>query len=135
MDEFRPELLELARYGRVLVLLDACHSGATTMDGARLAVDATALRAGLAAANVTVLTSSSGREPSREDPAWGHGAFTKVLLDALRDPAADTERKGLINTNGLAHYVATRVSSLTAGAQTPGMELRFHSTLFATAAR
>ena len=73
--------------------------------------------------------------PSREDPAWGHGAFTKVLLDALRDPAADTERKGLINTAGLAHYVATRVASLTAGAQTPGMELRFHSTLFATAAR
>ena len=73
---------------------------------------------------------------SRENPAWGgHGAFTKVLLDALRDPAADTERKGLINTAGLAHYVATRVASLTAGAQTPGMELRFHSTLFATAAR
>ena len=48
---------------------------------------------------------------------------------------ADTERKGLINSAGLAHYVATRVASLTGGAQTPGMELRFHSTLFATAAR
>jgi uncharacterized caspase-like protein len=91
------------------------------------------LAARLAAANVSVLTSSSGREPSREDPAWGHGAFTKVLLDALRDPAADIERKGLINAAGLAHYVATRVSSLTGGAQTPSMEIRFNTTLFATA--
>ena len=49
----------------------------------------------------------------------------------MNDPAADTERKGLINTVGLAHYVATRVASLTGGAQTPGIEVRFHSTLFA----
>ena len=131
-DQLRDEMLELAKHGRVLVLLDACHSGATTMDGALLTMDSTALRTGLAAANVTVLTSSSGREVSREDPAWGYGAFTKVLLDALSDPAADIERKGLINPNGLAHYVATRVSSLTRGAQTPGMEVRFSTTLFAT---
>src|SRR5262249_20626624 len=37
IDQFRSELLELAKLGRVLVLLDACHSGATTMDGAALA--------------------------------------------------------------------------------------------------
>ncbi|MFL5280779.1 MAG: caspase family protein [Rhodopila sp.] len=132
LDEFRGELLELAKYGRVLVLLDACHSGATTMDGARLAMDATALRAGLAAANVTVLTSSSGHEVSREDPRWGHGAFTKVLLEALSDPAADPDHKGLINASGLAHYVATHVSSLTNGKQTPDMEVRFDSTVFAS---
>ena len=103
--------MELAKHGRVLVLLDACHSGATTMDGAPLAMDSTALRTGLAAANVTVLTSSSGSQVSREDPKWGHGAFTKVLLDALTDPAADPDRKGLINPTGLAHYVDTRVKS------------------------
>ena len=38
-EEFRRELLELAKLGRVLVLLDACHSGATTMDGTSLAMD------------------------------------------------------------------------------------------------
>jgi len=132
LDEFRGEVLELANYGRVLVLLDACHSGATTMDGAPLTTDATALRTGLAAANVTVLTSSSRHEVSREDPQWGHGAFTKVLLDALNDPAADPDRKGLINTSGLAHYVATHVSSLTNGKQTPDMEVRFDTTVFAS---
>ncbi len=132
INELRDELLKLAEHGRVLVLLDACHSGATTMDGAPLSLDPTALRTTLAAANVTVLTSCSDREVSREDSAWQHGALTKVLLDALTDPAADIDRNGLINTNGLAQYVATRVSSLTGNAQTPGMEIRFHTTVFAS---
>ena len=65
-DDLRGELLELARFGRVLVLLDACHSGATTMTGTAITVDADALRVGLAAVNVTVLTSSKGSETSEE---------------------------------------------------------------------
>jgi len=132
IDELRGELLKLAEHGRVLVLLDACHSGATTMNGTTLAMDGTALRTALAAANVTVLTSSSGSEVSREDPAWQHGAFTKVLLDAFNDPAADINHNSLISPNGLAAYVTTRVSSLTGGAQTPGMEIRYDTTVFAT---
>jgi WD40 repeat protein len=132
IDELRGELLELAKHGRVLVLLDACHSGATTMNGATLAMDGTALRTALAAANVTVLTSSSGSEVSREDPAWQHGAFTKVLLDAFNDPSADINHNSLISPNGLAAYLTTRVRSLTGGAQIPGMEIRYDTTLFAT---
>ena len=89
-------------------------------------------RTSLAAANVTVLTSSSGQQVSREDPAWGHGAFTKALIDALADPAADPDRKGLVSASGLTHYVATHVSALTDGAQTPGVEMRFDDTVFAT---
>jgi WD40 repeat protein/uncharacterized caspase-like protein len=130
-EDLRGELLELARYGRVLVLLDACHSGATTMDGTAIAVDADALRTGLAAANVTVLTSSKGSETSEERDAWGHGAFTKALLDAFNDPAADTNRNGLISTTGLATYLNRRVPTLTDGKQTPGMEVRFDTTVFA----
>jgi WD40 repeat protein len=132
IDDLRAELLQLAKHGRVLVLLDACHSGATTMNGAPLVMDSTALRTGLAAANVTVLTSSSGSQTSREDPAWQHGAFTEGLLDALNDPAADINRNGLINANGLAAYLIAHVPTLTSGAQTPGMEIRYDTTLFAT---
>jgi hypothetical protein len=131
VDELRGELLRLTAHGRVLVLLDACHSGATTMDGASLAMDSSSLRTALAATNVTVLTSSSGQEVSYEDPKWQHGAFTKVLLEALRDPSADADNDGLINTTGLAHYVFSRVSSLTDGKQTPGIEVRFETTIFA----
>jgi hypothetical protein len=131
IDVLRDELLELAKHGRVLVLLDACHSGATTLDGTSEAVDATALRREIAAANVTVLTSSGGSEPSHEDEAWQHGAFTRAVLDALNDPAADVDRIGLINTNALAHYVARREAALTEGKQKPAMEVRFDTTLFA----
>jgi WD40 repeat protein len=132
IDELRGELLELAKHGRVLVLLDACHSGATTMNGATMAMDSTVLRAALAAANVTVLTSSTGTQVSREDPAWEHGAFTKALLDAFNDPTADINHNSLISTNGLAAYLTAHVASLTGWAQTPGMEIRYDTTLFAT---
>lgn len=56
-----------------------------------------------------------------------------MLIDALTDPAADPDHRGLINTSGLAHYIATHVASLTNGAQTPGIEMRFDDTAFATA--
>jgi len=125
IDDFRHELVKIAERGRVLVLLDACHSGAMTMDGTSLPMDSTILRTELAAANITVLTSSSGSEVSREDSAWQHGAFTKALLDAFDDPAADINRNGLISTNGLSAYIVNHVPSLTGGAQTPGMEIRY----------
>jgi WD40 repeat protein len=130
-DELKDELLEIGKHGRVLVLLDACHSGASTMNGTALTIDSTALRTGLAVANVTVLTSSSGSEKSLENPTWQHGAFTKVLLEALDDPAADLDRNGLISVIGLTKYVTTRVPALTNGQQNPGIEVRFEGTLFA----
>jgi hypothetical protein len=132
INELKDELLALAQHGRVLVLLDACHSGAATMDGAALPMDSTALRAGLAASNITVLTSSSGGEPSFERAEWQHGAFTKVLLDAFGDPAADLDRNRLISAIGLTKYVATQVPMITGGRQNPGMEVRFEGTLFAS---
>jgi hypothetical protein len=131
IDAFKGELMEIAKHGRVLVLLDACHSGATSLDGSSQAVDAAVLRRELAAANVTVLTSSGRNEASLEDDAWHHGAFTRALLDALNDPAADTDHVGLINATALAHYVARDVSSLTGGKQNPAMEVRFDTTVFA----
>jgi uncharacterized caspase-like protein len=73
------------------------------MDGMALPMNQTLLRSALAAAKVTVLTSSSGDQQSKEDPLWQHGAFTKALLDAMTDPAADINRTGLINTTGLAN--------------------------------
>jgi Caspase domain len=127
-DELRDELAELGKLGRVLVLLDACHSGAVA-DGAAPA-DAGLLRAALSASNVTVLTSSSGAEVSREDPAWGHGAFTQALLEALGS-AADTNHDGLVSVDELMAYLTWRVPALTEGKQTPGIEARYEGGLFA----
>ena len=49
------------------------------------------------------------------------------------DPAADINRNGLISTTGLATYLNRRVPTLTDGKQTPGMEVRFDTTVFAVA--
>ena len=71
VEELRGELAELGRRGRVLVLLDAGHSGATTVGGSPLSMNSIALRTALAAANVSVLTSSTGPEVSFEDAETG----------------------------------------------------------------
>jgi uncharacterized caspase-like protein len=77
-DDFHNKVAELAKHGRVLVLLDACHSGAVTDDGSTLTSNADLLRS-IATSNVTVLTSSTANEFSQEDEKWSHGAFTKVV--------------------------------------------------------
>ena len=131
VEDLKAELAELGKHGRVLVLLDACHSGATTTAGNRLSMDSTALRTALAAANVSVLTSSTGAEVSYETPELQHGAFTKAVLDAFDDPEADVNKNGLITPTALAAYVENRVPMLTGDKQHPGMEVRYDTTLFA----
>lgn len=128
-DEFHDELANIAKHGRVLVLLDVCHSGAVTGDGSTLTSNADLLRSTISASNVTVLTSSTTSEFSREDPMWNHGAFTKVLLDALGKDA-DENHDGFIWMTQLTHYVVTHVSDLTHGQQHPGVEQRFEGTVF-----
>jgi len=64
------------------------------------------------------LTSSSADKVSRENKAWGHGAFGR---------AADTNHDGVISVSELTDYLARRVPALTGGKQQPGIEMRFQS--------
>jgi WD40 repeat protein len=128
-NELQAELAELAKHGRVLVLLDACHSGAVTGDGTQIVPSANLLRSALVASNVTVLTSSDADEVSHEDAQWGHGAFSKVLLAALgRD--ADTNNDGLISMSELTAYLSAKVPELTGGHQHVGLSQGFQRELF-----
>jgi WD40 repeat protein len=130
--EFQSEVLKLASYGRVLVLLDACRS-AGLIGGATSALSAAdALKSALAANNVTVLTSSAADKPSREDDRWQHGAFTKVMLDALSSSAddIDTDRDGVISMAEFAAYIAKHLPELTQGDQRLGLDQRFEGDLF-----
>jgi hypothetical protein len=111
IEAFRDELHKLGEQGRVLVLLDACRPGTATSDGTRLPLNADALRAVLKTTNVTVLTSSSANETSREDERWSNGAFTEVFLEAL--DRADSNKDGLISITDLTRYLAAKVSRLT----------------------
>jgi hypothetical protein len=126
--EFRREIAKLATHGRVLVLLDACRS-AGLIDKAVRGADV--LRSALDASNVTVLTSSTADKLSREDEKWQHGAFTKVLLDALGSgDEIDTDRNGVISMAELTAYMAKHLKELTGGDQQLGLEQRFEGDVF-----
>jgi WD40 repeat protein len=127
--DFQSEITKLAQHGRVLVLLDACRS-AGLIGGALPAAEV--LKSALAASNVTVLTSSKADKLSREDEKWQHGAFTKVLLDALSGSAydVDTDHNGVISMAELTAYVEKHLSHLTGGEQQLGLDQRFQGDIF-----
>lgn len=130
--ELRGRLAELGRHGRVLALLDACHSGAATGSDGALAVDGGALRVALAGLpNVAVLTSSDSASPSFERDDWQNGAFTKVLLGALGQDG-DSDHDGLISMTELTAYLSEHLPRLTRGdhAQRPGVEVHYQGELF-----
>ncbi|GAK56997.1 WD-40 repeat protein [Candidatus Vecturithrix granuli] len=108
---------------KVLMFLDTCHSGqlGKNLFTLRGQVDNTEAIRELASDEngVVILAASTGKEFSMEHPEWGHGAFTKSLLNGLRDGNADLNGDGVIHLNELDYYVAEQVKALTGGAQHP----------------
>jgi uncharacterized caspase-like protein len=67
---------------------------------------------------LVVFSAAQGSELSQERADWGHGAFTKALLEALQG-TADANRNGEVTITELDSYLGDRVRELTGGAQTP----------------
>jgi hypothetical protein len=129
--EFRSEIEKLAQHGRVLVLLDACRSAGLMGGPANALPAAEVLKTVMNASNVTVLTSSAADKVSHEDEKWGHGAFTKALLDALTDTGdVDTNHDGVISMSELTAYVGKHLTELTDGNQQLGLDQRFQGDIF-----
>jgi WD40 repeat protein len=135
--------------GRVMLLLDACHSGHITTE---LVAPNEALAAELAAENrtgVLVLAASRGSQlsyeveaqgyaggvrgqalawdgqPARVPPlAGGHGLFTSAVLEAFGGGAPDRDRSGAIELGEFIGYVTERVRAASNGQQTPWVARR-----------
>jgi uncharacterized caspase-like protein len=122
---------------KVILLLDACHSGDVLL-AARGEDKKEANTSGLQRlANGTgrfIFASSAGDEKSRETSKIGHGLFTYVLLNALganpktKYPSADIQQNGksdkLITLNEINAYIAENFQSqigkyLQSSVQTP----------------
>jgi hypothetical protein len=104
--------------GKALLFVDTCFGGsalsrAGSSEIARLANNLSASENG-----VVVFASSSGRQLSEENDAWGNGAFTKAVLAGLSGKA-DLTRTGRVTFKGLDFYVSEEVRKLTEGRQTP----------------
>lgn len=66
-----------------------------------------------------ILTASDVNQVSHEDPALGHGIFTRFLLQALESGAADLDGDGAVTVRELHLYLQRRVHEYSRGAQTP----------------
>jgi WD40 repeat protein len=107
--------------GKAIFFIDTCHSGNALGTGRRaVSVDTTGAVNELASAEngVLVFSSSTGRQYSLENPAWGNGAFTKALIEGLGGQA-DMNRSGRITHKMLDLYISERVKELTGGMQSP----------------
>ena len=68
---------------------------------------------------ILVLAAASDAEASQESDAWGHGAFTTSLLEALAGRADRRSARhapapdGVVTLDEIADYVTARVPELT----------------------
>ena len=124
---FAEKVSALAAHGKVLVLLDACHSGAVGAGGWATDPNAKVLQDAMDFENVTVLTSSKKNELSEELPEWKHGALAQAFLDAL---AGSADSKGIVTRSALTDAMENEVQSLTKGRQHLGMHVNFSGDLF-----
>lgn len=104
--------------GKALLFVDTCFGGdalskAGSSELARVANDLSSEENG-----VIVFASSSSRQLSEENDAWGNGAFTKAVIAGLAGKA-DLNRSGRVTVKGLDFYVSEEVRRLTEGRQTP----------------
>ena len=118
-DEIRERLGRIR--GKALFFFDTCKSG-SVMKGPRLMQpDIYGVANDFASAEngVVVFGASDATEDSLEAEGWGHGAFTKALLEALSGQAGLFRGRREITVAGLELWLSERVKELTEDRQHP----------------
>jgi WD40 repeat protein len=101
--------------GRLIAMLDACHSGSVAEDDEGKAVADDLVRDDY---GVVVMCSSLGQEYSMESPMVKHGFFTLGLVEGLSGKA-DFNKDGYIYIHEVDFYASLRVQQLSMGMQNP----------------
>ena len=107
--------------GKVVVFIDACHSGnvmGSSRRGGGNDINAVVNELSSTENGAITFTSSTGKEFSLEDAAWGNGAFTKAVIEGLNGKAV-INGKNKITIKSLDAYVSERVKEITGGRQHP----------------
>ncbi len=107
--------------GLSVLFVDTCHAGGVAGEGKgwkAASLDLAIRDLTTAGKGAFIMASSTGPEISLERAEWGHGAFTKAILEGL-EGGADYDGNGVIYTTELDNYVTDRVKELTGGAQHP----------------
>ena len=95
--------------GKLVVMLDACHSGAVEKEAGgerqlRPITDDFVRDMVREDSGVIMMCSSTGQEVSIEDPQLGHGFFTQALTEGLSGQA-DSNKDGLVYVTELDAYL------------------------------
>jgi uncharacterized caspase-like protein len=107
--------------GRIIAMLDACHSGAAGERPRRAGLADDLVRDLISEDyGIVVMSSSRGHEVSIESPTVQHGYFTLAVVEGL-EGKADNNRDGLVYLTEIDNYTFRRVQELSGGAQTPVM--------------
>ena len=119
-EEFTDIMTQLP--ARMIFWVDTCHSGNITRNWKS---DITGSIRDLSSnqRGVVLMMASTGNEKSREDEEWGHGAFTKAIVEGMDQLRADEDKNNIINISELDNYVTRRVKDLTSGKQHPTTEI------------
>ena len=119
--EFKEFLGAIA--GKTVMFQDTCFSGKLMANrragDSRADVDRFANELADADTGVIVFSSSTGKQLSEENEKWGNGAFTKALLEGIREGKADFTKDLHVSIAELEVYVSDRVKALTEGRQKP----------------
>jgi WD40 repeat protein len=109
---------------KTILLADTCHSGFITGSHRRSVNDMTSALKDLVAAGtgIVVMSAATGLEASKENADWGHGAFTKALLEGLKGEA-DYDKNKTVDIKEIDLFVTHRVKELTKGTQHPATEI------------
>jgi hypothetical protein len=118
MADIRSTLASLT--GKAVFFIDTCHAGNVLGSGRRAVSDMNGVINELASAEngVVVFSSSTGKQYSLENQAWGNGAFTKAVIEGMNG-GADYQHSGRITHKMLDLFVSERVKQLTNGKQSP----------------
>ena len=103
--------------GKILVFADTCHSG--NIAGTRRDVTS-AVKSIIDSSNGAIIfTATTGSGYSYENSKWGHGAFTKAILDGIGKFKADYNQDNIITIKELDLFITNDVKKLTDGKQKP----------------
>lgn len=130
--------IERSKARKIVLFLDACHTGAFTAPHTLLSMRAVGsvdinrllISMGRAQDGIAVFSSSSAAERSQEGENFcgGHGAFTCAILTGLQGKA-DSNHNGLVELRELYDFTYRTVKTSTGGDQNPAIEGRYDNGL------
>lgn len=107
-----------------LVFFDTCCAGQAGQDlSGRKGPEELIRELAAAGGSTAIFSATTNTASAKEGPDWGHGAFTKALVEGL-DSKADASGDGAVSISELQAYVSSRVRELTGNNQTPVFDLQ-----------